>query len=436
MFSIQNPISKIQNCLCRREAFRLAAAGVCSASASGWLPVLAQQAALAAEKGTRSKACILLWMSGGPSHLDTFDLKPGTPEGGEFRPITTSVPGVQISEHFPKLADLMQDAAIIRSMSTGEADHGRAGILMHTGRPPTTGGLKHPNLGAIVSAELGRPGFLLPNFVVCGQGNRVEPSSSGFLGPQHRGLVISDPAKGLDDLKPTVASTEFDTRLELLSRLEDAFRGKYRAPTAAAHQATYQRAIDLMRSDQAKAFDLSLEPSASRSKYGTTPFGDGCLLARRLVEAGVSFVEVILPGWDTHQKNFPEVRRLSQIVDPAMSTLVEDLRERSLLDSTLVIWMGEFGRTPRINNGGRDHYARAWSTVLAGGGIPGGQVIGRTDDAAATVLDRPISVADFLATICQILGIDTNKTFEQGPSGRPIRIVAEGAEPIKELVGA
>jgi uncharacterized protein DUF1501 len=375
-------------------------------------------------------------MSGGPSHLDTFDLKPGTPEGGEFRPISTSVPGIQISEHFPQLAQLMQHAAIIRSMSTGEADHGRAGILMHTGQLPTAGGVKHPNLGALVSAELGQPGLLLPNFVVCGQGNRVEPSGSGFLGPQHRGLTISDPAKGLDDLRPAVATTDLDERLGLLNNLEDAFRGRYRASAAAAHQATYQRAIDLMRSDQAKAFDLSLEPAQSRSKYGATPFGDGCLLARRLVEAGVSFIEVILPGWDTHQRNSPEVRRLSQIADSAMSALIEDLQSRGLLQSTLVIWMGEFGRTPRINNGGRDHYARAWSTVLAGGGIHGGQVIGRTDEHAATVLDRPVPVADFLATICRILGIDTSKTFEQGPSGRPMRIVAEGAEPIAELVRA
>jgi Protein of unknown function (DUF1501) len=434
MSEIQNPTSKFQNWLPRREALRLAAAGICSASASGWLPVLARNVARAAEEGRRHKSCILLWMSGGPSHLDTFDLKPGTPEGGEFRPIATSVPGIQISEHFPKLARLMNHGAIIRSMSTGEADHGRAGILMHTGRPPTTGGLKHPSLGAIVSAELGRPKFLLPNFVVCGQGNRVDPSSAGFLGPQHRGLVISDAAQGLNDLKPVVAASELDGRLDLLSHVEDAFRGKYRSPAATAHQATYQRAIDLMRSDQARAFDLSLEPAESRSKYGASAFGEGCLLARRLVESGVSLVEVVLPGWDTHQKNFTEVRRLSQVVDPAMSALIEDLSERGLLGSTLVIWMGEFGRTPRINNGGRDHYARAWSTVLMGGGIPGGQVIGRTDDAGATVLERPVSVADFMATICRILEIDATKTYEQAPTGRPVRIVAEGAEPIKELL--
>src|SRR5262245_54479379 len=171
-------------------------------------------------------------MSGGPSHLDTFDLKPDAPEGGEFRPISTAVPSIQISEHFPKLARLMHHGAIVRSMSTGEADHGRAGILMHTGFPPTAGGLKHPNLGAIVSAELGRAGDLLPNFVVCGQGNRVEPSSSGFLGPQHRGLVVGDAAKGLDDLKSAIPSSELDDRLGFLNRLEDAFRGRYRANAA------------------------------------------------------------------------------------------------------------------------------------------------------------------------------------------------------------
>jgi hypothetical protein len=426
-----------QSGLSRRDLLRLAAAGVCTASASGWLRVLAGQAISAEVEGRRHKSCILLWMSGGPSHKDTFDLKPGTSDGGEFRPIGTSVPGIEISEHFSKLARLMHHGALIRSMSTSEADHGRAGVLMHTGFRPSNGGLKHPTLGAIVSAELGQPGSLLPNFVVCGQGNRVDPSTAGFLGPKHEGLTILNAAKGLADLRSGMDAEEFKERVDLLSRLQEAFRGTYRVPSTMAQRATYERAIDLMRSDKAKAFDLSLEPASSASKYGPTEFGQGCLLARRLVEVGVPFVEVVLPGWDTHQKNFDQVKSLSaQMVDPAMSALIEDLKQRGLLDSTLVVWMGEFGRTPRVNSmGGRDHYARAWSTLLMGGGIKGGQLIGRTDKDGAEVEERPVSVTAFMATICAILGIRIDKTYEE-PGGRSIRLIDQGAEPIKELLPA
>jgi hypothetical protein len=419
----------------RRDLLRLAAAGVCTTSASGWLPVLAARAAQTASEGTPHKSCILLWMSGGPSHLDTFDLKPDALDGGEFRPISTSAPGVGISEHFPKLALLTHHGAIIRSMSTGEADHGRAGILMHTGFRPTSSGLKHPTVGALVSAEIGEPGSLLPNFVVCGQGNRVDPGAAGYLGPAHEGLVVLDAAKGLADLRSTLPDVDFQDRVELLTRLQHADRSPQRSAAGIAQRTTYDRALGLMRSDKARAFDLFLEPSASADRYGGSDFGKGCLLARRLVEAGVAFVEVVLPGWDTHQDNSARTRDLCEIVDPAMSSLIDDLDDRGLLENTLVVWMGEFGRTPRINNmGGRDHYARAWSTVLAGGGIHGGQVIGRTDKDGAQVEDRPVTVADFMATLCVLLGIDFNKTRETPPPGRPVRIVAEGAEPIRELL--
>jgi uncharacterized protein (DUF1501 family) len=235
----------------------------------------------------------------------------------------------------------------------------------------------------------------------------------------------------------------------LLTQLDDAFRGKYRASSTEAHQANYRRSLDLMRAEQLKAFDLSLEPAASRSRYtpqqfdprnsqqtGLRDFGQGCLLARRLVEVGVPFVEVVLQSWDTHQDNFARTRLLSEALDAPWSALIEDLKDRGLLDSTLVIWMGEFGRTPKINpSGGRDHFGRAWSTVLMGGGIKGGQVIGRTDESGSTVEDRPVKAADFMATICQILGIDWQK-LNDGPGGRTLRLTDKGAQPIVELVGA
>jgi hypothetical protein len=416
--------------LSRRDALKLAAAGVTGLSLSGWMNVLA---AHAAGQKVRHKSCILLWMDGGPSHKDTFDLKPGTANGGPFKPIATSVPGIQISEHFPQFAKLMQHAAILRGMSTGEGAHGRARYNMHTGYREGQGGVAYPSLGSIVAKELGRRDFPLPNFVSIG--NRSY--GSGFLGTRYQPLVVNNPSRGVENLRPLVNGSAFDERVDLLEQMEKAFHRDYRSGAGAAHHTTYQRAVALMKSREAKAFDLSQEPAAVRKAYGTGRFGEGCLLARRLIETGVSFVEVSLGGWDTHQNNFDRVRTLSQQVDPAMSALIRDLSDCGLLDSTLIVWMGEFGRTPRINTRGakpgRDHYPRAWSTVLVGGGIRAGQVIGKTDKEGASVVERRISAIDFLATICSILGINYNKQ-NTTPSNRPIRIVDKGSKPIKELL--
>jgi uncharacterized protein DUF1501 len=416
--------------LSRRDFVKLSAAGVSAVSLSGWLNVLAGRAA---QSGARTKSCVLLWMDGGPSHKDTFDLKPGTKDGGEFRPIQTAAPGVEISEHFPKLAGLMRHGAIVRGMSTGEGAHGRAKVYLHTGYKEGVGGLVYPSLGSIVSAELGNPEFPLPNFVSIG--NRT--FGSGFLGTRHQPLVVNDPTRGVENLRPGVGEREFHDRVGLLEQMEAAFHRDYRAATGAAHHTTYERAVTLMQSKEARAFDLSTESAATKARYGTTKFGEGCLLARRLVETGVRFVEVTLGGWDTHQNNFARVKQLSQQADPAMSALITDLKERGLLDSTLVIWMGEFGRTPKINargaKPGRDHYPRAWSTVLFGGGIKGGQVVSKTDKEGAAVVERPVSTLDFMATVCKVLGIDYTKK-NHTPIGRPIRIVAKGEEPIQELL--
>jgi hypothetical protein len=418
-----------QAILSRRDLFKLSAAGVLTTSMSGWLDVLAAHAAGSAGK---HKACILLWMDGGPSQKDTFDLKPNTENAGDFKPISTSVPGIQISEHFPKLAKQMQHAAIIRSMSTGEGAHGRAKYYLHTGYREGQGGLVYPSLGAIVSAELGRSDSPLPNFVAVG--NRGY--GAGFLGARHQPLIVNDPAKGVQNLKPLVDNKEFADRLGLLEQMEQGFFRSYKATSIGDHRTTYQRAVQLMRSKEAKAFDLALEPAASKEAYGRTKFGEGCLLARRLIEVGIPFAEVTLGGWDTHQNNFERVQKLSAEVDPAVSALVNDLKSRGLLDSTLIVWMGEFGRTPKINTRGakpgRDHYPKAWSTVLLGGGIKGGQVIGRTDKEGAAVEDHVVSAIDFMATICKVLGIDYTKQ-NNTPIGRPIRIAEKGATPIKEL---
>jgi hypothetical protein len=414
----------------RRDFLRWTAAGIFAPSLSGWLPVLAR----AAPKGGQGKAraCILLWMDGGPSHKDTFDPKPDSRGAGEFKPIASKAPGVYISEHLPKIAQTLDKGVIVRSMSTPEGAHARAKYYMHTGYREGQGGIIHPSLGSIVAHELGDANGAMPNYVAINS----RSYGAGFLGPRHQPLLITDPNRGVEDLKAAVAPAQLQRRVSLLDKMERAFYRTYDAEVIYDHHTVYQRAFQLMHSPQAKAFDLSAEPASSRSRYGSGRFADGVLMARRLVEAGVPFVEVALGGWDTHQNNFDRVKSLCAQIDTPIAALLDDLQQRGLLDTTLVVWMGEFGRTPHINNRGpkpgRDHYPRAWSTVIWGGGIRGGGTIGKTDKEGAVVVDRPVSAQDFLATICELLGIDHTRQNET-PSGRPIRIV-EKANPFTSLL--
>jgi hypothetical protein len=421
----------------RRDALQIAGGGLLGALAVGWMNRLV----LAAEQASapvHKKRCILLWMDGGPSHVDTFDPKPRSPAEfrGTFEAIATAVPGIAVSEHFPLLAARMRQLALIRGMSTIEADHGRARIHMHSGYRPGLGGLTYPGLGSIVSAELGRPEVALPHFVATGRplGKYDFLIDPGYLGPRHAGLAHYDPARPLENLAPPSADDVFRRREVALAEVESQFQRRHPSPAAASHRAVFERAARLIRSDAARAFDIENEPAASRQAYGDHDFGRSCLLARRLVEAEVPFVEVYLENWDTHEKKSADAAaRLMPVVDRAMATLLDDLSERGLLKDTLVIWMGEFGRTPRINrDGGRDHYAKAWTTVLAGGGVRGGQTVGRTDATAATVVDCPVSTINFLATICRVLGIDAGREI-MTPLGRPVTIVEKGAEPIAEI---
>lgn len=419
----------LQN-ITRRDLMKGTAAGLLGSAMSGWMPVLA---ARAAETRAQTKRCILLWMDGGPSHKDTFDLRPGTEHGGPYKQIQTNVNGIQISEYFPKLARLMNHGAIIRSMTTGEGAHGRAKYYLHTGYKEGVGGLVYPSIGALASKELGNENAALPNFISIS--NRS--FGSGFIGPRHQPLIVGDPERGVENLRSFVQESQFRSRFGLLEELEGSFNRTYQSPLGEAHRTTYQRAVTLMMDRGTQAFDLSRESQATRDAYGSSRFGQSCLAARRLIEAGVTFVECSLGGWDTHQNNFERVKQLSETVDSPFSQLIIDLKDRGLLDSTLVIWMGDFGRTPRINARGpvpgRDHYPRAWSSVMMGGGIKGGQVIGRTDAEAATVTDRPVSTIDFMATVCKTLGIDYTK-MNQTPIGRPVRIVDRGANPVDELI--
>jgi uncharacterized protein (DUF1501 family) len=415
----------------RRDFLKLSAAGVLGGSASGWFNLLAQEAARAAATGTRHKACILLWMEGGPSQQHTFDLK----EGGDYRAIPTAVPGTHISEYLPQLAQQTKQLALLRGMSTGETVHSRARFLLHTGYRQI-GSEAFPTLGSIAAAELGQPSFDLPNFVCidAGTDGNNGPGSyrpaPGYLGAQHAPLMITDLSQGIPNLQPAVDASAFADQAALLEAAEKQFLERYGIPAAEAHRTSHLQAMRLMRSDQLKAFEIEREPKAVRDRYGPSKFGQSCLLARRLVQTGVPFVEVILRGWDDHSDAAVHIKRRSAYVDPAMAGLIADLQERGLLETTLVIWMGEFGRSP---GGARNHFARAWTTVLAGAGLKTGQVIGRTDDKGAEVVDRPISVPDFMATVCSALGIDYKKRYESA-GGRPVRIVDQGAKPIAELL--
>ncbi len=392
----QSKIDNRKSAISRRDWLRLSAAGVVGYSLSGWLEALAADTARNPE---RRRACILLWMNGGPSQMDTFDLKPGHANGGPYKEIDTSIPGIKISEHLPKIAQQMDRLALIRSMSTKEADHSRASFLLHTGHAPG-GPIQYPTLGSLMAKELGSEASELPNFVSIAPYRFFSPMaySSGFLGPQYAPLVVGESAQPFNpndqqnyaqalrvqdlDSAAGVTRAQADSRIQLLQELEEDFLAERPGVATASHRNAYERAVRLMRSEAARAFNLDDEPDKLRDEYGRNLFGQGCLLARRLVERGVPFVEVTLSqapgvqaglGWDTHAQNFDLVQRLSQALDAGWSTLMKDLKERGLLDTTLIAWMGEFGRTPKINsNRGRDHWAVSWSTVLGGGGIRGG----------------------------------------------------------------
>ncbi|MEX1233318.1 MAG: DUF1501 domain-containing protein [Planctomycetaceae bacterium] len=409
---------------------------------SPWLKAFAESAVESAPAGRPKRHCILLWMSGGPTQTDTFDMKPGHANGGEFKEIETKSPGLRFSEHLPKLAQQADQLAVIRGLTTAEGDHGRGTYLMRTGRRPDTE-IRFPTMGSVISKELASEDNPLPDYVSVNPYLDFSPTAfeSGFLGPRFAPLAVRPRLTrlnvptpfaelGVDHLRPPegASTARISTRLGLLETLQSGMIGENPGGPTLTQNAALQRAVRLMSSDVGTVFDLSGESVELRTKYGPGSFGQGCLLARRLIERGVSFVEVTLGGpaaWDTHGGNFPTVQRLSQELDLGWSALMEDLAARNLLESTTIVWMGEFGRTPQINgNAGRDHFPAAWTAVLAGGGIRGGQAYGRTGADGMLVEENPVGVGDVLATLCRALGID-HKRQNISDIGRPFRI-AEG----------
>ena len=392
----------------------------------------------------RARSCILIWLSGGPSHIDTFDPKPDAAVDvrGEFKAIPTKVPGLSISEVYPRLAAMMDRATLLRAVTSPEADHDRAAHHLLTGYRPSPA-VVYPSFGSVVSKSREAARGLLPSYVAVPDAPVF--SSSGYLTPAYDPFGVNgDPnAQGfrVRDLTPPDRLTldRLNRRRGMVRTLDKFSRDLGTTPLTASRDQFTDQAYELLTSSAAQsAFRIEAEPAATRDRYGRTSLGQSCLLARRLVESGVSFVTVNdrgagQLGWDTHQQNFPRIKdQLAPPIDRGVSALLSDLDARGLLDETMVVMMGEFGRTPKINPmGGRDHHGRANCAFLAGGGIPSGLVLGRTDARGDSPADRPTTPADLAAVVYTHLGIDPNRQFET-PDGRPIRLVEGGKVP-KEL---
>lgn len=403
----------------------------------------------------KARSCILIWLDGGPSHLETFDLKPDAPSEvrGPFQPISTAVAGTQICELLPRTAQMLDRIAIIRSMTSPLGEHNFGAQYMLSGYKPSPV-IDYPSFGSVVAQLHDERGILPSNIAVPSfrvGGGRL--SGQGFLPEQTRPFSVGgDPAKPdfqvRDlDLYAEINPDRLDRRRSFLNAFDRFHRGVEES-TEQSDESTdpaFEQAYRLVTSPEAKqAFDLASEPEAVRKQYGMRTIGQSCLLARRLVERGVPFVTVNNPGWDTHQGAYTRLKEgytgakvpvgLVPSLDMAFSALVQDLEQRGLLDETLIVVMGEFGRTPKLNvSGGRDHWPRVFSVAMAGGGVVGGQVLGSSDSVGEGPKDRPVTPADLACTIYSLLGIDPKRLLHT-PDGRPIQVNRDG-QLIRELVG-
>lgn len=375
----------------------------------------------------QQKHCILLWMNGGCSQFETFDMKPGRPTGGPFRPISTNVTGTQVCELLPKMSGQMDKIAVIRSMRTSQVDHPGGIHLMHTAYARAAN-IRFPEIGAVMAKYLGQEGADLPNFVkVFSNGN----SGSGLLGPKYQPFKLGPDGKlptfSGSRLKPEVAQRRTDLR----RFVEEQYGKEHKAETSRMHHEGYESALRLQKAR--KVFNIDKEWPRYEKLYGNSAFGRRCLLARRLIEHGVSFVEVGQSSYDSHADNFTWHKSMLAPMDHAWAGLLEDLSQRGLLQNTLVIWMGEIGRTPNINNrAGRDHYVRAWSTALAGCGIKPGIVYGETDRDGRDIKSNPVTEGDFFATVYGAMGISPRKKHYHGI--RPIPIAPFGSKPVDAIM--
>lgn len=399
-----------------------------------------------------AERCILIWMDGGPTHFETFDPKPDAPAEvrGEFAPIRTALSGTYFSQHMEKLAASLNDFAMIRSIRHNQGNHGAGNHYMMTGAPtriPVGCGAFvsfHPSLGSVAARELGRDNGLPAYFSMPGMSRSGGPS---FLGARYAPFVVpddpnSDHFKVRDVALPRdLAQARFNRRTDLRSKIDRMVRinAESAADPVSAYDQYLQQGYDLVTSPDAQtAFDITKESEATRDRYGRNSFGQRCLLARRLVEAGVPFITILDGGWDHHSKIFDALGKRLPHWDNSVATLIQDLKERGLLETTLVVALGEFGRTPKLsvlpnqNTVGRDHWANAMSVLMAGGGTPGGTVVGATDRKGYSAVDRVLSPENFVSTIYHKLGIDPGKVLYT-PQGRPAHLVSDPT-PISELI--
>lgn len=412
----------------RRRLLQLAGAGFAGLSGAGIL----QQIGLHADELRREgRACIMVFLQGAPSQFETWNPKPGHPNGGPTKVIDTAIRGVQFAEYWPKMARLMNDVSVIRTVAGKEAAHERGRYHLRTGR--RLGGTSNfPHFGSVVARELGDPDADIPNFVSIG--NTI---SAGFLGVQYAPFIVDRAGQMPANISGTVGTPRIDRRLALLREQDADFAEAGAESISLEHQELYRKAARMMTSQRLQAFTLNGENDAMKNKYGNHAFGQSCLVARRLVESGTPFVEVQRGGWDMHSNLWQNMPTAAGEVDQGLSALITDLQERGMLERTLVLCLGEFGRTPKINqrtpNVGRDHFARNFNMLIAGAGVRGGVCVGATSGDGMEIADRPVEVDDLFQTMCHCMGIDADEELIT-PEGRPMRIVDAGRR-IEELVG-
>lgn len=390
---------------------------------------------LLAAGGGKAEHCIFFYMSGGMTHMETFDPKPGAETGGKTKGIPTGVAGVELSEFMPQLAQRFNDIAVIRSMTQKTGDHRGGTYWMRTSYEPRAT-IIHPSMGPWAQTLLGKKHDTLPDSVVIGAGG--EHPGAGFFGPALAPLPIGDPDKGVQNSAPYngVSDDLFEKRLDLMNTFDESFRRKFQTDEVKAYTQFYEETLKLMKSEDLATFDLSLEDKYDEkvTRYGNTRVGKGAMLAKRLVSSGVRFVEVVSGGWDMHNDLWDAIPTTGGQLDQALSSLIDDLKAEGLFEKTLIVLGTEFGRTPIINaNGGRDHHPRVFSTMFAGGGIRGGQVYGSSDEKGIAVKENPVEAKDFNATIAHAMGLDLNKVI-YAPSGRPFLVAGHTRDPKTDAI--
>lgn len=387
------------------------------------LPIAGASPKVVAAGGGKAENCIFFYMSGGMTHMDTFDPKPGTETGGQTKGISTGVAGIELAEFMPGLAKRFKDIAVVRGMTQKTGDHRGGSYWMHTSYQPRAT-IVHPSMGPWAETLLGKKHETLPDSVIIGGGGNHP--GAGFFGPGLAPLPIGNPDMGVQnsELPKEVTENQFDKRLDLMNAFDEGFRRKFKTDEVAAYSEFYDKTLELMTSEDLETFKLTNEANYQQKleKYGNGRVGKGALLAKRLVSSGIRFVEVQSGGWDMHNGLWNSIPTTGGALDMALSALIDDLKAEGLFEKTLIVLGTEFGRTPKINaNGGRDHHPRAFSTMFAGGGIQGGQVYGKTDKLGIAVEEDPVDPRDFNATIAHAMGLDLNKVV-YAPSGRPFLV--------------